>query len=275
MSSRYPWRAETHRAERVTACKEAEAVTARQDRIPGFSSAALARATVLCVGAGGLGGEICSGLAKKGIGRLHIADGDEVETSNLARQHFTPRDLHRPKALRLAYHCAQESALGSIITGHVENFTPVTAPVLARGIDVAVVGVDSDWCRLVASGFFRQRRIPAVFVAVDATASWGWVFVQEPTGACLTCYLPYLARTGQDPTPCPPSPGTVDILKVVTGIVLYATDSLLMDRKRNWNSRSVFLRGDVADCAERIVQRSNCPTCLVLGNEGERNGQQS
>ena len=46
-----------------------------------------------------------------------------------------------------------------------------------------------------------------------------------------------------------------DILKVIGGLALYAVDSLLMERPRNWNLRYVFLAGFIED-AHRIVEKN-------------------
>src|SRR3982751_6567586 len=55
-------------------------------------------ASVLCVGAGGLGSPIALYLAAAGIGKLGILDFDSVDLSNLQRQvlHGTA-DVGRPK----------------------------------------------------------------------------------------------------------------------------------------------------------------------------------
>src|SRR5574339_237650 len=55
-------------------------------------------ASVLCIGAGGLGSPAAMYLAAAGIGRLGIVDFDVVDYSNLQRQiiHSTP-DVGRPK----------------------------------------------------------------------------------------------------------------------------------------------------------------------------------
>src|ERR1017187_4740500 len=55
-------------------------------------------ASVLCIGAGGLGSPIAMYLAAAGIGKLGIVDFDAVELSNLQRQalHGTA-DVGRPK----------------------------------------------------------------------------------------------------------------------------------------------------------------------------------
>src|SRR5215475_13131338 len=55
-------------------------------------------ASVLCIGAGGLGSPIAMYLAAAGVGRLGILDFDAVDFSNLQRQilHGT-EDVGRPK----------------------------------------------------------------------------------------------------------------------------------------------------------------------------------
>src|SRR3974377_1335239 len=55
-------------------------------------------ASVVCIGAGGLGSPVALYLAAAGIGKLGIIDHDRVDLSNLQRQllHGTP-DVGRPK----------------------------------------------------------------------------------------------------------------------------------------------------------------------------------
>ncbi len=59
----------------------------------------LLHASVLIIGAGGLGSPAAMYLAAAGIGTIGIADGDEVDLSNLQRQILhTVRDIGRAKA---------------------------------------------------------------------------------------------------------------------------------------------------------------------------------
>lgn len=71
----------------------------RQERITGWSQAALSRARVLVVGAGALGNESIKNLALLGIGHLLIVDVDHIELSNLSRTVlFRETDVNQPKA---------------------------------------------------------------------------------------------------------------------------------------------------------------------------------
>ena len=59
-------------------------------------------ARVGIAGAGGLGSNVAMMLARSGVGRLLIVDGDRVEPSNLNRQHYFPVHVGRPKVEALA-----------------------------------------------------------------------------------------------------------------------------------------------------------------------------
>src|SRR5215470_6609739 len=66
--------------------------------VGGPGQAALGRARVLVIGAGGLGAPALLYLAAAGVGTLGVIDDDTVSLSNLQRQviHATP-DIGRPK----------------------------------------------------------------------------------------------------------------------------------------------------------------------------------
>jgi molybdopterin/thiamine biosynthesis adenylyltransferase len=75
----------------------------RQKRITGWDQAALQRASILVIGAGALGNEVCKNLAQCGIGEIAIVDHDYVEPTNLNRCiFFRSSDLNKPKAEILA-----------------------------------------------------------------------------------------------------------------------------------------------------------------------------
>src|SRR5258705_5151056 len=66
--------------------------------VGGPGQAALKRARVLVIGAGGLGAPVLLYLAAAGVGTLGVIDDDEVSLSNLQRQviHGTP-EIGAPK----------------------------------------------------------------------------------------------------------------------------------------------------------------------------------
>lgn len=64
--------------------------------------AALARARVGIVGAGGLGSNVAMMLARSGVLRFTLADHDMVEASNLNRQAFFPEDVGVAKVRALS-----------------------------------------------------------------------------------------------------------------------------------------------------------------------------
>lgn len=84
----------------------ADARYARQLLLPEIGEAgqaALADSRVGLIGCGGLGTLAAGYLAGAGVGRLHLADGDRVELSNLHRQLlYTEADIGQPKATALA-----------------------------------------------------------------------------------------------------------------------------------------------------------------------------
>src|SRR3989338_4137494 len=66
--------------------------------VGGKGQAKIARAKVLCIGAGGLGSPAALYLAAAGVGTLGIVDADTVDLSNLHRQIIhTTAGLNTPK----------------------------------------------------------------------------------------------------------------------------------------------------------------------------------
>lgn len=68
-----------------------------------IGQANLASASVLIIGAGGLGVVVASYLVAMGVGHVGICDFDQVDVSNLHRQFlYTPQDIGKNKATVLA-----------------------------------------------------------------------------------------------------------------------------------------------------------------------------
>lgn len=232
----------------------------RQSRVPNFDQGKLARATVLLIGAGGIGGEIGEGLVRKGVGHLVISDGDVVQLSNLNRQHFYENDLYRNKALALAKNLVGEGLYSTVIEAYACDFMDMLQEALDAYCDIVVCGVDNEEARVNACRHFLSES-PVVFTAVDDTADHGYVFIQGKGGRPCYCCLYPDSLEGSGIKKCTPSGAVKDILKAVCGIALYAVDTLLMGRPRNWSYRHITLAGFVPEACKYPPALPDCPVC--------------
>ncbi|MGZ5527445.1 MAG: ThiF family adenylyltransferase [Limisphaerales bacterium] len=243
---------------KLTSTDNTVGVTHRQELVSGFNQASLEAATIILVGAGGIGSEIGEGLVRKGVGYLKLFDHDTIEITNLNRQMFFENDVHHRKGKRLAKNLAAHAIGRTVLEGYDLSFQDALALGIDMSASVAVCGVDNGATRVAVSNYFRQRNIPVVFIAVDYAAEHGYVFVQEPGEACFGCLFPKTMYGRK--APCF-TPAVKDVLKVVAGLSLYAIDTLLMPRKRNWNFRNVHLAGFGPSEERFITRNSNCPLC--------------
>lgn len=231
----------------------------RQSRVPGFSQDVLSQLTVLVVGAGALGGEIAEGLVRKGVGTLKILDFDTVELSNLNRQFFFPRDVHQPKAWALARNLEPHGAMGTRIIAWDLSFENAQSAGVDLWCDIVVSAVDDAQTRTAIAQFAREKRIPAVFGGASVQADFANLFVQEVDGACFGCAFP--EDVAGERTPCPGSPAIKDLFKQLGGLALYAIDSLVMKRPRDWNVYGICPANAEFTRSGWIKRRPDCPIC--------------
>ena len=243
-------------------------VHARQELIPGWDQHALYSATVAQVGAGGLGSEFGQGVVRKGVGRLKIYDPDTVELSNLNRQHFFEQDIYHNKALSLAKNLSRQGHLGTEIWGIPMSIQQAVALNKDVSCYVAVCLPDNNDARVFCAEYFGKLGIPVVFQGISGDAEYGYTFVQQPGGPCIACLFPNI----QDPKPrmsCRKVAAAGDIAHMISGPALYAVDSLLMKRTRNWNYRESHLAGFVPDVSRTIEKRTGCPLCAKLEHRSQ------
>lgn len=230
--------------------------TDRQQRLAGFDQALYSKSSVVCIGAGGLVSHIAPTLVRKGIGALIIVDDDVVEASNLNRQRFYSKDVGQNKAYALAENLLPECVLPTLLTAYPVLLEEAIDSGIDLHCDVVICGVDNNPARIAASRYFRALKISVIFAAVSADADHGYVFVQEATGPCFGCLFPDAvdSRTYA----CPATPAIADILQAVGALAVYAVDSCLIDRPRNWNYRRIYLSDGEWDTANTIGKRGDC-----------------
>jgi adenylyltransferase/sulfurtransferase len=134
--------------------------------IGGPGQAALKRARVLVVGAGGLGAPALMYLAAAGVGALGIVDDDAVTLSNLQRQviHATP-DLGRPKVASAADTIARLNPHVAV-EAHPVRLSPDNALALIARYDLVADGSDNFATRYLVSDACYAARKPLVTAAV-------------------------------------------------------------------------------------------------------------
>ncbi|RPJ73602.1 MAG: HesA/MoeB/ThiF family protein [Desulfobacteraceae bacterium] len=128
--------------------------------------AALLRAQAGVVGLGGLGGTVVEVLARLGVGRLLLFDGDCFEESNLNRQLLSSvAQLGRPKAAAALKRVAEVNP--SVEAAARPLFiTAENADEMLRGCDVVVDCLDNLPDRFVIEDACRRSGCPLVSAAV-------------------------------------------------------------------------------------------------------------
>jgi molybdopterin-synthase adenylyltransferase len=228
----------------------------RQRLIPGFDQEAYSKASVVCVGAGGIISHIAPTLCRKGICKITLLDRDIVEASNLNRQRFYSNDIGKNKAICLARNLQTECIAETQITGHALNLEQAIEDGVDLACDVAVCGVDNNPARVAASRLFRSKGVSVIFAAVSRDCDHGYVFLQKKNGPCIGCLYPDMVD--DDRYPCPGTPAVSEILQVIGALVVYAIDTVLMNRSRAWNYRRISLSDGSVTGASEIPARVNC-----------------
>jgi len=236
----------------------------RQRKIAGFDQERFSKSRILCIGAGGLISHIAPTLVRKGIGWITLLDDDVAEASNLNRQRFYTKDIGRNKALALAENLERECIAATEIRGIAFRLEEAIARDIDLSCDVAVCGVDNNPARVAASRHFHFKGIPVIFTGVSRDGDCGYVFVQEKHGPCIGCLYPDMAD--DDRYPCPGTPAIADILQAVGALAVYAVDTLVMKRNRNWNYRRISLSDSVLDGGFVMRARQGCRYCGFNSN---------
>ncbi|HEU6449263.1 MAG TPA: molybdopterin-synthase adenylyltransferase MoeB [Verrucomicrobiae bacterium] len=171
-------------------------------------------ASVLCIGAGGLGSPIAMYLAAAGIGKIGIVDFDTVDYSNLQRQILhTDADVGKSKA-----ESAKETIRGINpnveVVIHNTRISSENALDLIRPYDIVVDGTDNFPTRYLTNDACVLLKKPNVYGSIFRFEGQASVFAPHLGGPCYRCLYPE-----------PPPPGMVPscaeggVLGVLPGII--------------------------------------------------------
>jgi adenylyltransferase/sulfurtransferase len=158
--------------------------------IGGEGQGKLLAASIVLVGAGGIGSPAIQYLAAAGIGRLRVIDDDRVSLDNLQRQTlFGTGDVGRGKAelageavARLNPDVRFEAVEARLDAGNVGE--------LLADADVVLDGSDNFATRLVTSDHCAAARIPLVSAAIGQfQAQIGTFRGWEAASPCYRCFV--------------------------------------------------------------------------------------
>lgn len=188
--------------------------------VGGPGQQALKNASVLVIGAGGLGAPVLLYLAAAGVGILGVVDDDAVSLSNLQRQviHGTG-DVGHAKVESAAAAIEKLNPHVKVVT-HNARLTAANALELIGGYDIVCDGSDNFETRYLVSDacYFAKKILVTGAVGVfDATLTTLRAYERGKDGAMNPSYRCLF--------PEPPSPGTVPacseagILGALTGVL--------------------------------------------------------
>ncbi len=223
----------------------------------------LRRSRVLVVGLGGLGCPAALYLAAAGVGELVLADGDDVELSNLQRQiAHTDRDIGSNKARSAA---AAVAALNPEVRVEVieQSLTEADMPALVSRVDVVLDATDNYSVRFALNRACIAAAVPLVSGAAVRTEGQLAVFDPARGGPCYRCLYTEgdqaTALTCSESGVLAPLVGVIgslqamEALKLLTGFGEVLRGNLLVLDLRNMDIRRLALGA-----------RDDCPACSHL-----------
>lgn len=222
----------------------------------------LKKASVLIVGAGGLGSPLALYLAAAGVGTLAMVDFDRVDESNLQRQilHGT-KDVGRSKLDSAIDRIADCNPLVKVIA-HPVTLDSGNALEIIRGYDLVVDGTDNFATRYLINDACVLLGKPNVYGSIFRFEGQVCVFSPKDGGPCYRCLYPE-----------PPPPGTVPscaeggVLGVLPGVIgtLQATEILkwILGAGESLLGRLLLFNALKMSFQELKVPRD--PNCAVCG----------
>ncbi|WP_276300119.1 SAMP-activating enzyme E1 [Halorussus lipolyticus] len=227
---------------------------------------ALLDASVLVVGAGGLGAPVIQYLSAAGVGELGIADDDEVELSNLQRQIIHGNDdVGRPKVESAAEFVADLNPDVDVRTHHV-RVEPDNAEELIADYDFVVDASDNFRTRYLVNDACTLSGTPFSHGAIYKFEGQVTTFTTE--GPCYRCLFPEAPPQGMVPD-CASTgvlgvlPGTVGCIQATETVKYLLCEDGGLDSAELLDGRMIFY--DAMEMSFEEVEFKPNPDCPVCG----------
>ena len=221
----------------------------------------LKSASVLIIGAGGLGTPSSTYLAAAGVGRIGIVDFDVIEKSNLHRQVlYSEKDIGKSKA-EIARQRLLEINPNVSVEVHKVRLDSSNALDILGSYDIIMDGTDNFPTRYLVNDACVLLGKPNVYASIFRFEGQASVFYARE-GPCYRCLYPE-----------PPPPGLVPscaeggVLGVLPGIMgsIQAVEAidLILGKGRPLIGRLVLF--DALDMTFKELKLRKNPNCLVCG----------
>ena len=224
----------------------------------------LREASVLVIGAGGLGSPAALYLAAAGVGRLGVVDSDVVDLTNLHRQvlHETSSVGHR-KTDSARERLVRLNPGVEVVTHDVRLDASNALELFSGGWDVVVDGSDNFPTRYLVNDACVLLGLPLAYGAIFRWEGQASVFAAAD-GPCYRCLF-------RDPPPpdLVPSCAEAGVLGALPGVVgsIQAVETLkvLLGTGRSLVGRLLLI--DAAEMAFREMEVRRDPACAVCGSD--------
>lgn len=236
--------------------------------VGGIGQAALKNASVLVVGAGGLGAPAALYLAAAGVGRIGLVDDDVVELSNLQRQvlHTTPSVGQ--KKVESAHERLTALNPEIVVETWDARLDEQSAQDLVSRYDLVCDGCDNFATRYVVNAACVRAGKVLVSAAVQRFEGQLATFSPERGGGCYNCLYP-----ATDGEASGLSCGEAGVLGAVTGVMgtLQATQALKEILGIGESGVGQLLMWDALRMKFTTMALSADPACPVCGG-GRQHG---
>lgn len=222
-------------------------------------------ATVLVVGAGGLGSPIAMYLAAAGVGRIGLVDFDVVDETNLQRQviHSTSK-VGIPKVESAKAFLEDLNPLIEIIP-YNEMISSDNIERIAADYQIIIDGSDNFGTRYLLNDYCVFSKKPYVYGSIFRFEGQISVFDAQH-GPCYRCIFP-----SPPPAGIVPSCGEGGVFGVLPGTVgtMQATEVIKLILGIGENSIGKLYLYDAFDLTLQSIKLRKNPTCKVCGENPE------
>ena len=221
----------------------------------------LKKASVLLIGAGGLGSPLAIYLAAAGVGRIGIVDFDVVDESNLHRQ-----IIHDSSAVGRSKLDSARDRLSGVnpliqVETHETRLTSENALELFRSYDIVADGTDNFPTRYLVNDACVLAGKPNVYGSIFRFEGQASVFATKD-GPCYRCLYPEPPPAGLVPS-CAEG-GVLGVLPGIVGLI-QATEVIKLILNQGVSLVGRLLLFDALAMSFRTLKLRKDPNCPLCG----------